>query len=643
MEKVRKLIGVIVSDVSAEYSRRTVRGIIRQAKEYDYNVAVFSTFIQSEGTDKHKTGEKNIFRLPNYELFDGFIVMPNSIKIDGAAQEVIDDLKERCTCPVVCGDTFNSFLYQIPIDEKSDFKTMVEHFIIKHKFTKINCLTGPKGVIHSELRLEGYKEALKEHNLLVEENRIWYGDFKRESGKEMVEAMLKSTEPLPEAIVCANDYMAITVCKALKEAGIRVPEDISVSGYDNVREANLNTPSITTLMPPNENIGRRCVKYIHQIIEGHEESDGSVLSGDIVFAESCGCKIDNAYDRSILIKQKNYQYVLDTMKDEFSLMNLMGEHLSGVSTLEDLIAGLKEHIYLLKDYKDFYLCLCDKWDAAGEEEDNYLISGYTKTMRMEFAHKNGEYIQGGYEFPVEQMLPDLFEAHDKMHTYFFSPIHFKDRCFGYGVLSIGDGLHLLDYTYRSWIRNVNNGLEFVRVQNNLRWFYNKLDEIAIRDALTGAFNRRGLERYINPVFSKMIEEKQPFVMMVGDLDNLKKINDSFGHMEGDKAIQAVTRAFSSLQSADTVLARTGGDEFVLAFRDSYSYEQVEAFRQSIYYYLHKLNEELQYPYLVSVSIGIYYGVPEEGSSISECHSIADHNMYKEKSMKKEFSGSQIVV
>lgn len=634
--KFRKLIGVMVSDVSDPYARRAIRGIIRQAKEYDYNVAVFSSFIKIEGSTKHKTGEWNIFNLPNYDHLDGVILLPYGMQPHGIAYEILDRIKRDCKCPVVSSYYIDESIPYMPLDEKQDFKSMVEHFIVKHKFTRINCLTGIKGIWQSEVRLEGYKEALAEHGIPIEEERMRYGDFWRQSGIDMVKEMLASSLPLPEAIVCANDYMAITVCDALKEAGIRVPEDICVSGYDNVREANLNTPSITTLMPPVERNGESCVTYLHERIEGKPERELPVLYGDIIFSESCGCKIDNAYDKNVLITQKNYQYTVDNIQREFALMNLMREDMNGRSNVEEFLEAAKSHTYLLKNYKALYLCLCDNWESVGEGEGNYLKEGYTKTMRLALSHVDGEYNSKAEEFPVSQMLPDLWKEHETMQIFFFVPIHFKDRSFGYGAFSFGDQIKIIDYNYDAWVNNLNNGLELIRVQNNLKWFYNKMDQIAIRDALTDVFNRRGLERYITPTFLECIKNKTPFILLVGDLDNLKKINDAFGHVEGDRAIQTITDAFRSIAAEDdVVLARTGGDEFVLAFKKEYSYEKVVEFKESVYQYIDKFNRENMYPYRVGVSIGIYYGIPDEDTSISDCHSMADHDMYDEKTRRKQ--------
>lgn len=632
----RKLIGVILSDATAEYPRKVLRGIIKQAKEYDYNVSVFSTFIKSEGTFKHGVGEMNIFNLPNYDMFHGIIFMPDSIHLDNVVYEVYDNLKKNCTCPVVCADMTNIDLPHIPTDETEDFKRIVEHFIHEHKFTRINCLTGIKGSFQAELRLLGYKKALEENKIPIDETRIMYGDYWRTSGRVLVDELINSKEPLPEAIVCGNDYMAITVCDALKEKGIRVPEDVCVSGYDNLREANLNTPSITTLRTPLEQIGRSCVQYIHDMTLDVPSRDISILYGDIVYAESCGCKSDLHYDKEVLMREKNYQYEINSIKDEISDMNMMGENLIGVSTIDEFFNRLRDQVFLLKDFKDFFLCLCSNWNEVTDinTEDNYKVVGYSDIMRLEVVYKNREHQSIRQEFHISQMLPELFEMNDTMQTYYFVPVHFEDRCFGYAVITYGDDLKIYDYNFRSWVRNVNSGLEIVRVQNNLRWYHNRLDEIAIRDSLTGIYNRRGLERYSNDIFQNCVDTKSFFILFVSDLDDLKKINDTYGHIHGDKAILAVTKAFQRIKAEDAIFARTGGDEFVLVFRREYTLHEIIRIKESIHEYLHTYSKKHIKGYEVTVSIGVYYGVPDGNMTLSDCHSLADKNMYYEKSNKK---------
>ncbi len=634
VKKKRKLIGVILSDVTAEYRESLLKGIITQAKKYDYNVAVFATFVKDQGTHKHKIGEANIFSLPNYDRFDGIIFTPDNIRIEGAAAKLEEDLKKKCKCPVICADGGKSSFPKIPTADREDVRELVNHFIKVHGFRNINCLTGPRHSADAELRLQGYMDALAENNIPIDLNRIRYGDFWKPSGVTFVDDIMNGLIPFPEAIVCTNDYMAISVCDTLAEYGLRVPEDVCVSGYDNSKVARKNSPILTTITMPVEGIGRRAVKAIHESIEGIKDKDQSILHGELVLSESCGCINKRNDSNNVVEKSVNYQIELDTVKEDFYAMNFMGEDLIGVSTLEDFFDGLKIHLSMLKDYNDFYLCLCEDWDAVGKAEDDlYLKQGYTKNMNLEIAVKNREYDKDHFSFPAQDMLPELYNENEHSRTFFFVPVHFKDRCFGYAVLTYSNPFRIYDYTYRSWIQNINNSLEFVRVQNNLRWCYDRLDEIAVSDPLTGIYNRRGFDRFAGAIFQSSIINRKPFVLLMGDLDNLKKINDNYGHAEGDRALIAVAKAFKSVHKNDSIYARIGGDEFVLAIHGDCSKERAEQYKQRIYHYLDKYNSEKHMPYLVSTSIGIYYDIPDPDMTIHECIGLADKLMYKEKRSK----------
>jgi diguanylate cyclase (GGDEF)-like protein len=635
----KRLIGVIISDVTAEFQSRLMSGIIEQANEYQYNVAVFSTFIREEGTTEHKHGEYNIFKLINFNQFDGIIFVPDTIRMDGVVKELEENLLKYCICPVISVNMNDSCFPKIATDEVGEFKNIVNHFIQDHKFTRINCLTGPKGTSAAMNRLEGYMEALRENNLPIEPNRIYFGDFWRFSGRDFVNQFLNSKELLPEVVICANDYMAISVCDALKDVEIRVPEDICVSGYDNIIEAGLNTPSITTYKTPIERIGKRAVKYIYEKINHITNVDESLIYGDIVLGESCGCA--SLKEPYTIKRDKNYQFELDTVKEDFSVINLMGENLTEVSNLQDFFISLSEHIYLLKNYKDFYLCLCDDWEATEPNkeygESPYLKDGYTSNMRLEIAVKDREYIKDHYDFPLEDMLPALYDVDDTTKTFYFVPVHFKDRCFGYCAITFQDNKRVYDYNYRAWVRNISNALEFVRVQNNLKWCYDKLDDISVRDALTGIYNRRGFDRYAGSIFDKCVKEQTPFILLLGDLDNLKEINDLCGHVEGDTALIHVAKAFQSIEFGNPVYARIGGDEFVTVLQGDYSKQQIKNYKIQIQSYLDDLNKNNTFPFSVYISIGIFHGIPTMDTTINECITIADKKMYIEKQMKKSNS------
>ena len=118
-----------------------------------------------------------------------------------------------------------------------------------------------------------------------------------------------------------------------------------------------------------------------------------------------------------------------------------------------------------------------------------------------------------------------------------------------------------------------------------------------------------------------------------DLDNLKEINDEFGHEEGDKAIAQMANLFQSILREVDIIIRMGGDEFLLIFPESSS-KELSIINERFNKNLIKLNQTIKKPYKISFSIGISCYDPDNPQSADELIRIADQGMYEEKKNKK---------
>ena len=142
----------------------------------------------------------------------------------------------------------------------------------------------------SDIRLNTYKRILTKHGIPIEEERIIYGDFWKRAGYDAVDTWMSNPKTHPEAIICANDYMAISVCNALARRGIIVPKDIAVSGFDNIEITKDFSPSITTVGMPIAEMGREAVDKIHGMNIGKPREDLTYINFVTYIPESCGCE-----------------------------------------------------------------------------------------------------------------------------------------------------------------------------------------------------------------------------------------------------------------------------------------------------------------------------------------------------------------
>ena len=630
MKKSRKLLGVFISQPDDYYQAKLLHGITAQAFKYNYDVAVFSTFIKDKFTDLWHEGEKNIFNLVNYS-------MPDTLKVDNIASEVENDIKTNFKGPVVSVDIETEGFASVFTDDVENVKNVVSHLIEVHKLTDIAFMTGIKGHPHAKNRLTGYYEALVEHNLPIDQSRVFYGDFWYEEGERVVSELIESGRPLPQAIACASDTMAISVCEALKKRNIKIPDDIVVTGYDTI-EAGINyVPSITSANIPADITGIRAVKLLHSLMNNTKFVDETCAS-EINVAKSCGCSVNVAEK---LRNELGFWHDEDYYGSFDSAYNFMLDELITQKDYHTYLHTLGWYTYQLGEFDNFYLCMCENWDNLGETDQNpnYLSKGYTQKIYLALhKHDNSNYVDPNWKFNVSIMLPAIYEKRDTPTAFFFTPVHFNDRCFGYSVINFGDKPVSYSGTYRKWMRYVCSSLESLRRQRNLQCMYKKMEENAVTDLLTGIYNRNGFNLYAENIFNQAKQNSQKFTVVLGDMNNLKYINDCYGHVEGDFAIKSVANAFKDICGPHVQCFRIGGDEFVLVSRAIITQGEIDEIMKSISDYLKNVNDTDNKPYSISVSLGFFFGSPEEVESVEHAVTEADSKMFAAKEKYKREEG-----
>jgi|TARA_B100000614_G_scaffold114787_1_gene103152 DNA-binding LacI/PurR family transcriptional regulator len=135
-------------------------------------------------------------------------------------------------------------------------------------------------------RYDGFLSALDKHHTHHQYDAI----SSEEAGIEAAKHLLETNSALPDAIVCAADIIAVGVLQQLKEAGVRVPEDIAVVGFDNIQLAAFTTPGLTTVQQNTAQAGEKLVENLLLAIDGHP-TDDHLLPTNLVVRQSCGCDI----------------------------------------------------------------------------------------------------------------------------------------------------------------------------------------------------------------------------------------------------------------------------------------------------------------------------------------------------------------
>lgn len=268
MSQRRKTIGVITTDIYEAYQQNVLAGIQREAAAHGYDVFVFSTFLKAGMWFGYLAAEQNIYNMICYEKLDGIILMPDHIMEFEGSRRLPEVLKEQYRGPVVVLDYHIENFPCVMEEGSGQLRPVLEHLYHEHGLTDIACMTGLKEHPHAQQRLKSYTDFMAEHGLPIRENRIFYGDFWYHKGGEVLDKLLQSPEGLPQAVCCASDNMGISLYAACRKKGIRVPEDLVITGYDAASGGSILPHFLTSVVKDSESLGINAVRKLINLLEG---------------------------------------------------------------------------------------------------------------------------------------------------------------------------------------------------------------------------------------------------------------------------------------------------------------------------------------------------------------------------------------
>lgn len=624
-----KYIAVCTAGINVDYIDSALAAIHSFAEKFHFKILYFNCFSTLYEFRKHDVGESNIFHLINYNLIDGIIMLTETIKTDSVRQDILEKAN-LYDIPVVSVDHFMEGCYNVNFRYKNAMREIVEHLIVKHGFQRINFISGMPENEFSDERLDAYKEALEAHGIPFEEERVAYGYFQCQPVEQVIQQFRESDLPFPQAIVCANDSMAIGAIKYLKEAGYQVPEDVAVTGFDGIREAMEHIPAITTSKHDFEGLILRGLEILDCYFRGEEPDTQNWVDTKPIFTESCGCENSNTWKRNLLTRE------LYDRIDSWEHFQRRQIALAADLTDNDSFQGIFEN---LKKYAEhfhsdrFWLCIVDDFLNQKEnlmdiiEESGFKRVGYSATMDVMLS-RNGEEWLGLTDFHTASLLPNLEMILEEEKNVMFLPLHVLEQTIGYVAVVYDPEKMNMYFTYQFFM-NISNALENTRIHQRQQAIIDNLELKYVHDPMTGLFNRRGFYQRLESVYSECIATGKVLAVVSIDLNGLKQINDTYGHADGDIAITTIGKTLEHVFPSEFTCARFGGDEFVVSGKVE-SEEQLKEYCDGVKQQLEEFNQNSGKPYQVSGSIGYVTGVPSMEITLDEFIKAADEKMYEDK-------------
>ena len=651
----------------------------------------------------------------------------------------------------------------VTFDNKSGFSKALRHIIEKHGVRNIGYVSGPRTNKDAIERLGAFREVMADEGIEVKEDHIVYGDF-TESSDVVVRDLLSAIDT-PDALVFANDNMAIGGYRVLKERDLVPGKDICVLGFDDDVFSGSMDPPLTTVEASSADLTYKAVLNARNFME-NRRIEGMEVETYMVQRNSCGCHgldveemgerlhIDqigkggrnyiesvkkylfgifdddetmiriksclddfcirftdfimgydtadrDETDRSFrkLLKTNILEYttperffnILQTMQHEAALDIKDSEKLitvnemfsgyyrqlsfAGVSISRDntnrmervsrLVNKQTGDIFLMSNEQEIpYMHLLEGLSTVGFRRSFlYLFQGNIKNpadgdwkcpktvLLKAMSDETGVRALGEQQqlLRTELMFGNEHNRPDRRLTMTVFPLFVGEDLYGMLVNeldsrdfgSVSPVAYQLSVTLKSLIMIEEQNKVKKSLQDSLEQFMKDnslLDEMSKSDELTGLYNRRGFIDYTQKAISDPGNRGKKALILYADMDNLKMVNDKYGHDDGDFALREIGSILKDAFRNTDIIGRLGGDEFtVFAIVGIDHYEA--AIRQRIEAISKRHNEAAGKPYPIEISASIYEFECSPDIDLYEILDIADERLYAEKTAKKAKNGS----
>lgn len=495
----RKIIAVVTALANSYAEREILNGIIDENRKNGYMTVVFTIIYNTVQKNNDIMYEHKIYDFLRSEDISAVVLLNESFVEENTKNKVADILSECKVHIVGIGGNIPEFdrlgYTSLNTDDRADVEELTSHLIKKHGFTDIAFLTGPKESEISDIRVEGFVIAMNKHNIKPDMSKVYYGDFWLASGRELADRYISGELPYPQAVICANDVMAYGMLERFAESGVRIPEQLTVVSYEYSDMGVYYTPRLTSFKRDRLALGRAAAEHIHCLLSCKEPPRFTAPHGKLMTGRTCTCNdpVDNSsaeLKNALKFKTNN----------DLSLFSPMEQKLTFCHDMKEFIAVLEEFNWLVRDKSNIFLSLFSDWYDTSSPHSEIIQSRSILPLT-----ESREFEIGRYD------LHTYFEKVPDAEVCYLSPVFSGQNLFGYIAL-LYDHTDTYEEVYRSWLKSVSIGLEFLRLKNDIKYLISCQNISEYKDSLTGMYNLNGMKNIYRSL--KRQNDKKTYLILL---------------------------------------------------------------------------------------------------------------------------------
>lgn len=635
MKSEKARIGLLINDTNSDYVKQLLDGAYSCCAEMGISLFVFNIGELNFSYHPFDYQHRVLTQFCVKENIDGLIVCSAVLASHSDKAWFENFLKGFGSLPIVCIGSKVPGRPCILCDSKPGIQAVLEDLVDRQGLKRVCVLGKIPGSRDAQERTEAIVSFLKKRGIRFDDRYVIEGNFTYERALAGLRDYWEQNGSLEfDAIIALNDDMAFAALDFCKSHKIKVPEEMRVVGFDDVPRSRFSTPPLATVTQDLCGQGRTAVTALLGMLEKKRVPGEVFVKSAPVFRESgSGFKsveAIQAQDRGSAtewLEKKNQFYILnDFLISGQTRLNLPKMRKYFMENIERF------------DVSAAALCLYDRPFHITEKSEDITLP--EKAFVYSSYDKKKNYAQNLNTEPVafnprETMLPPgLLDF--STGKYFISILSKCENQYGYMIFRSGDCEPLI-YSMMSvnFARLVSEAWEATKSEKAAKAQQERaarLNLISKTDELTGLLNRRGFMELGQQTIDIAMVLRQDGMVIFGDMDGLKFINDNYGHDAGDRAIKAEAEILKKNFRASDIVGRLGGDEFVIVAA-GLNEPRLSEIRENIEAACRAWNIVHNEGFELSISLGCArFG--KNGKSLEDIMREADSLLYEEKRKKK---------
>ena len=636
MKSEKTRIGLLINDTNSDYVKEILEGASSYCEEKKISLFIFNIGELNFSYHPFDYQHRVLTQFCNKANIDGLIVCSAVLATHSEKAWFENFLNGFGNIPIVCIGSKVSGRPCILCDSKPGIQAVLEDLADRQELKRFCVLGKIPGSRDAQERMDVISGFLKKRGIRFDDRFVIEGNFTYEKALDGLKSYWEQNGSLDfDAIVALNDDMAFAALDFCESKKIKVPDQIRVAGFDDVLRARYSRPPLTTVSQDLAGQGKAAVECLLEMLAKKRVPAEISVKSTPVFRESgcSGFKSDSQQKNwgrgsaTEWLEKKNQLYVLNDFlisgQTRLNLPKLRKFFKENIERFDISAAALciyEQPFYLSASAEDF--TLPDKAFVYSSFDNG---KNYSQNLNTEPIAFN----------PRETMLPpDLLDLSEG--KYFITILSKCENQYGYLVFRGGECEPLV-YSMMSenFARLVSDAWEASKAEKAARIQQEraaKLNLISKTDELTGLLNRRGFMELGQQTIDIATVLKQGGMVIFGDMDGLKYINDNFGHDAGDRAIKAEAEILKKNFRASDIVGRLGGDEFVIVAA-GLSEPRLSVIRENIEAACRAWNIVHNEGFELSISLGCApFG--SAGHNLEDVMREADSLLYEEKRLKK---------